>query len=579
MFVRIYIQYRMSISTWKETIAVWAEKLVAYSKEVAGHGPSRWKAAVTYVTDLAAGLRSAGKLDVDNLLEWITAANKLEADYYATVSAAEIILDPAVRTASMIGLSHTYSENVSIFERAATAAAAAAAAAKQQTHEEAIAVGLKFAEGLTLGEVQQLFAEESHKSIVTDLFIGTITKYQEKDPEYVNWILDQAKDRALGIEPDSITKALNDATYLSKYHLLQAMSYEMPVTVLAPAPAGAPAGAPTPTEPAGTLAPTVSRPLDLSLPRTRLNVAYNLPLLIDRRAASTYGPVASTVSGLNYKLIERMRTIRATPAREGVSRPATDRSKILTEPESTMSVLMAPGTSSVVWGGAGTWAPFAGPHPRVAAYNDTISEMILDRVGMDQDDGWGPEMAERYQEVVKSEDPGTMSEESVISILAAEFEIAYDKDPPARSSEMFDLVVGAGGAAGAGGANSAGGAAGSTYSMMAASRLVSAVNEARVAHLFTKKSRVPYAAIERESWASAALATRDLATKIQRQLKKVYRVDPVSFGITSAVARRAAFLQEFRRMAAAAVAAMSNGSGVPCLPPSIKIFAPVMVVA
>jgi hypothetical protein len=324
-----------------------------------------------------------------------------------------------------------------------------------------------------------------------------------------------------------------------------------------------------------------SPPVNLALPQARLAIEYDLAPLIDRRRANDFGPLAPTTSGLNYRLLERLRTIRAVPLQRGTSATAdapepgrclTGPLAVTTDGGFTTRTMSPPGfeAAPTLPGREEAWAPFAGARPRVGQYADVTARLILAGLQADRDQGWTPDLRMKYSAAVESRElpSGECGSDALLGLLVEEFGRAYDAGPPATEADFFELVVGAG--PGPDG-----------YVVAALARAGNALLEGRLRQVLEAPNpQIPYAAVEREARLGQLLHTLDAAKGgsngpgLWRALKLAFRPDPEVFELSPA-RRRDAHLRHFRRLAAEALA----GAATPlvCSPPSLKFYASVKV--
>ena len=184
------------------------------------------------------------------------------------------------------------------------------------------------------------------------------------DPE----VLHDAPNCALGLPPDTPEAATNDCKLLSVYHPLQALGCMVPAYKSALSKQSATQG------------------VNLALPQATFDTTYDLGLLIDRKRVAEFGPILSTVAGLNYKLVERLKTIRIT-AKVPTATP------IYLSNETNCDNLPASEELSITFDGGKThrqicspqknqdavWAPLAGLKPRALRHAELCSEIVSAR--------------------------------------------------------------------------------------------------------------------------------------------------------------------------------------------------------
>lgn len=565
-----------ALSGWAQALAAFAAALGAYADETGAagrraYGP-RWEAALSAVRaagDARPAARAAPSLEGAALYAaHMDDSDALEEAAGQLEQAARVLLSPDVSAAVSAGMSRTFSDKIGGLRRRVGAAAGAAAAAAREALQGAAASGAALAAGLPVAAVAGAYAPPAglrgpRGAVATELYVGALACL--RSPE-ARALLEASRAEALGGRADTPAAAAADTAALAEYHPCQAMCYAP--AFVRPRPRGAGPGlealeprSPEAPEPAS--GPGLGPPFDLSFPQARLAVAYDLAPLVDRRRASEFGPLASTTSGLNYRLVERLRTISAVPAPARAPAAPAPRPVAVAGP---IAVSPAPG---VVWesgppgplgseAGGPEWAPFAGAQPRAGLYAEACAAVILDRLRAERAAGWGPALLAQYEAAARGGalpdppvDPGLL-----VDALAAEFEKAYDAAPPDDPAAFRALVVPLAPAP-------------RDYISAAVARLAGGALDARLrAHLAEAGPRVPYAPFEREARVSQAVLVADVSRELWRRLRGAYRGDDEAFA-PHPVRRKALLLSHFRRIAAAAAAA----APVHVAPPSLKLWA------
>jgi len=546
-----------SLTAWRTALGGLAAALRDYVREAGDSGPralgSRWAAAVR---ELAAAEDSlpddpAPPADgpADPLANLMAAGDAFEGAMLRLEEAAVVILDPNVQHAISAGMSRTYSDNVRSLLRAIAAAREATLAGRRGALAAATPAGAALAAGLSAAAVAAAYGRAAQQGdpqrggVATELYVSALLCLGSPAAAA---LLGSAKDAALGGAADTRAAAEADTEALAEYHPCQAMGY---APVLSAAPKGADGrGA-----------------VDISFPQARLAVSYDLAPLIDRRRALEYGPVAPATSGLNYRLVERFRTIRSEPVAAPAG-PVAAPAGPVAEPAGRPAFIEGPllvtadGGATVhrLGPAAGEWAPFAGAQPRVARYADASAAVILDRLRAEREAGWGEQMRAEYEAAVDSGliPSGETSADAVADALAGEFERAYDAAPPADAREFRDLAVPETPRPG-------------DYISAAVARLTGGALSARLRSALAQPSpRTPYAVVEREGRISQAILTLDVARGLWRRLKDAFWVDDEAFALPP-VKRKETLLRHYRRLAADAAGA----APIYCAPPSLKLWA------
>jgi hypothetical protein len=537
---------------WAGGLEAYLGALRAYSAEAAPHGPraigGRWGAATARLEDAAGLLATAGLLAQRaapaGLPALMDAADAASEAARALEAAAGTVLDPGVRAAALVSMSRTYSEHLGGLERRAREAGLAAEARHLEAGRAAGAAGALAGARLTVGEISAAYAA-GRGGLATELFVGALLC--GGDRAGAARLLGAAADAALGAAPDSPAAAAADTAALAEYHPLQAMTYT-------PAAFGPPRDL---REAGGAVT-------DLGLPQARLAVVYDLGPLVDRKRALAHGPLATTTAGLSYRLVERLKTIRAeaygqrapAPAAPEPAAPRAAAAPLLVTTDGKTARAAAPR------GPGGPWAPLAGSHPRVEARSRAEAAGILAAVREDRADGWGLELPRRYEEAVRAERvaPGECGADALLGALAAEFEKAYDAAPPETPKDFHDLVAPEAFALGG-------------YHYRAAARLGAAALEEKRRRLQVgvragAVKRVPLAVAALELGVAQAIQTADAGRKLWKLFRAAYRPDPEPFTL-SAGQKRAGLLRAFQRTARA----VAQAGPVYCSPPTLKAYA------
>jgi hypothetical protein len=494
------------------------------------------------------------------------AGDAVEARARTLEEVAETAADPNVRAAAAAGMSRTYSESLGVLGRAAGEAAQAARARKA----EALVAAGKAGRGLGDPEaLAEAFGPGATRgAFATELYTGALLclalRGAPGEREAALAQLELAKDRVFGLGADSLAAAAADTRALAEYHPTQAMCYT-PLAWEEDAPAK---GLPGDTEPPETSEYSEPEPLppalDLALPRARVAVRYDLAPLLDRRRAVAFGPVAPVTAGLSYRLVERLRTIRADPIPAAAGPPGTPGVRGVVEAPGVLRVTTDRGrTTSVVSGPAGEWwAPFAGARPRVEQYAAASVAVILQGVRAERAAGWTETIREEFEAGVRAGTvpAGDCGEDAIIGALAEEFGKAYDRAPPDSPGEFLALVIGDGpGPGGAGG-----------YVSAAVARVGFGMLRARLAAtLAAPTARVPYAVLEREMCTTQAVAAMAASQKVWRRLRAAFRPADAETCALAPDRKRPSLIALFRRIATDALA----DTTVACVPPSLKLFA------
>jgi hypothetical protein len=530
---------------WRDAIQRLSVALLRYVEEIRDTGSKilgvGWNEAVQSLSQLEHGLNAVRLEQSMSLADAMGLADTLEIASTKMVALAAYILNENVRMAVVTGLSRTFSENISgLFSGVNDALLAV---------EHAQRVTMTAARGL--GGDETLWSDfQSHADEIGGISFSADKPWGGIAAElYVNALLHRrsaadisaleiAKYSALGIAADTLEAAKADALRFGRGHPAAAMCYVPIYSSSNDRGAGASAGTSMPP-----------------FPSARLNISYDIGPLISRERALSFGPIAAMTSGLNYRLVERLRTITGHPvSKVGFDRDSTELAT--RAPIAAGNDLVArPQTD-------GTWVPLGGANPRVEAYSDIMTTIILDRI---RRDAWPADIVERYEVAIANEEvsPGETLPENVVRVLGEEFAKCYDASPPNDLTEYRDMVVpelvGA-----------------KCYISRAVARLVEEGIRVRLREFLTNQAKKGgsantshYVEFEREIRVSAAILVNDVTRSLWRRIKEAYKPDTTLFDHGSSVRRREIHLKHFRAVAATAVAV----GAVYCSPPSLKAFA------
>ncbi|PKC05705.1 hypothetical protein RhiirA5_420578 [Rhizophagus irregularis] len=249
-----------------------------------------------------------------------------------------------------------------------------------------------------------------------------------------------------------------------KYHPLQLMNYSvLPFT----------------REKTGNgdflLEPTI---LDLSLAPGHLKVGYDLSLLTDRKQALRFGQLASTVTGLNYKLVQRLRSIYSytlvpppSTRYEGGSGhdiadlafDSTGRLRVTFDRETVYSTTGPPFVSNNAGADmkqssfSNKWAPFNGVNARIASYTEIVTSIAINTIYTQKVTGSDPSISTVLEEISSAGKhvqrtyenaanscqlpEGFLSSDQVVKLIVQKFETLGEKETKIDSvSDFLDIV-------------------------------------------------------------------------------------------------------------------------------------------
>jgi len=510
-------------------------------REAGDAGRGRWAAA----EDLLVAAETACRNFIVNgreIVALMAASDAAESASRTLKEAASIALDPNVLASALIGMSRTYSENLKGLGRRVLEAEIAVNTQYNEASAAAVSAGASATSKLTIDEITATYNERAGRGgVATELYISALfCRAKRQDAGMALRALEATKGLAFGLALDTPAAATADTAALAEYHPLQAMSYT-------PVPFGEPREGP------------VGEATSLGLPQARLAITYDLAPLIDRRRALAHGPLASTTKGLDFRLIERLRTIRAEPYRPPEHAPEPHRADTLAAP----LTVTTDGRSARTFEpapGVGSWAPFAGCHPRVEAHSGAEAAVILAAIRLDHAVGWGLSLREQYERAIHENHipSNEFVDSALLEALNSEFEKAYDKAPPETPHDFRELVAPT--KAPKPGA----------YFYLAAARLgFSNLDEQLRASLIrVTAGRLPHAVIVREARMTQAIQSFDAGQNLWKRFRRAYRPDPEVFALSGG-SKKIGLMKAFHRIATEVV----REGPLDCSPSTLKLFA------
>lgn len=538
----IVITYLDALAAWNNSLETYLGAIWSYMREAGNAGQGRrWAAA----EDLLVAVETTCRNFIDNgreITALMAASDAAESALRTLKEAASIALDPSVLAGALAGMSRTYSENLKGLGRRVLEAESAANTRYNEACAAAASTGASATSKLTIEDITAAYNERAGRGgVSTELYISALfCRAKRQDASAALCMLENTKGLAFGLVPDTPAAATADTAALAEYHPLQAMSY-------APVPFGE-----SREEPVGDAT-------SLGLPQARLAITYDLAPLINRRRALAHGPLASTTKGLDFRLIERLRTIRAEPYRPSASAPGLHRADTLSAPltvttdgRTARTFEPAPGTSS--------WAPFAGSHPRVEAHSAAEAAVILAAIRLDQADGWGLNLREQYERAIR-ENRLPINEfvsSALLEALNAEFEKAYDAAPPETPHDFRELVA----------PTKAPGPGAYFYSAAARLGFNMLDEQLRALLIRVTMGRIPHAVIVREARMTQAIQSFDAGQNLWKRFRKAYRPDLEAFALPGG-SKKTGLMKAFHRIATEVV----REGPLDCSPPTLKLFA------
>ncbi len=543
------------MSQWEDGVRGLARVALEYSQEVGDAGVrvagGAWTAAIRGLEGLVARSFPPEGSELAALMGRADALEEADAKMMGDLA---VVLDTRVREQALRSTNRTRSENISGLLKKSRGLLGDLPVFRNRVIGVAGAAGVEASGSATVGDVQKLYSGARRSSVSTEIYVSILLcrARQAHGPaaRIALDALEDAKDASLGLEPD--TKGVAEADsgrLLAAYHPLQVMQYT----------------------------PSAFREVEggsdgavcLRVPAAKFAVSYRIEPLVSRGIATElYGKMATTVTGLNYKLVERLRTISASvlPPRAAIPPPAR-----ATEPPPSLAtdegvLVTLDGVSAARYGPPPSvlpgqaWAPFSGGRPRAAAYEATSAEVISAAIVAEFKAGWGAGLRKRFEAAVAEERvrPGTCNEGALLAELARQFEREYDSAPPKGPRDFRALVLGDGPSS-------------TNYICRAIARAEYDELDARLLTLHYRPgaTRLPHDVVVREMRASLAVHVADAGRAVWKRLKDGFMEEgPGAFGMAPDH-RKTALLRSFRVIAERAVKA----APLVCSPPTLKAFA------
>jgi len=287
-------KFLIAVDRWEKALDVAAASLLKAATHINSSGQhiygDRWDTATTKLTKLT---KLSGPTNGSELVVVAMAAASVENRAVVVDTAAEIILNPNVSAQASLKMARTFSDERSSDLRMAKKDYDQSIVAGRHVLSMASLTGQQLAdlwpsaEGLYYEGCAKKFR---HGQVVTELFMGVLSCAVNQS-ESAAAALNSAPDCALGILPDTKEAAKKDALLLSRYHKLQSFGWTIP----------------------GGDHEGISVVVDLSLPQAQFDVCYDITNLVDRKVVAKLGAIPNIQSGLNYNLVERLKTIKMTP--------------------------------------------------------------------------------------------------------------------------------------------------------------------------------------------------------------------------------------------------------------------------
>jgi hypothetical protein len=525
---------------------LWADALAAYStaierfwKEikspVKGAAPLRFNAVETHLeqSDKEIGrvreyAKTAGPLVTTEAFVWLLNVSDAGEEARRRLEIADnIISEPNMIYLATSRLSRTYSEEVGVMQRSMkqTKAAAAAAEAKYALFISGYASQEFQLAGMPLADARKAYLEPGRirGGIATEIYLSylaSVAREAGSEAPQAREMLERAKDMVLG--EATAAPAVEKAAPL---HPIQAMG-----VVVGPA---------IPLKTQELRSPLA---VDLSLPQSKTVVFYDPMPLIDPKAASAFGHIAMTTTGINFTLLQRFQTIREVPIKRVASRDLAPLPvcqdgplPVSLDAGATLATISDPALQAH----ARPWDPSGGPRPRVTLYGNACADIVRSEIPDAPQSGI--DLMAEQEKMQKTGDEKLLSSAEVTKrSMRDHFVAAYDKmflsKPPADVLEVIDLLDAA--------------PSFLLTGLMAATRVRDTII---MPSLIQADPRVPHAITDREALVTALVRAAEAAVLMKKKIKAVYWKEPPVFGKAMPAPKvREVVLEHFDRVVLAA---------------------------
>jgi hypothetical protein len=173
--------------------------------------------------------------------------------------------------------------------------------------------------------------------------------------------------------------------------------------------------------------------VDIRFTQTASSYVYDVRRLTTKKTAISYGPILTSMSGINYKLTQRMDTFQSTPMNK-----LTKQSIRLISADGVSQVdIGQPGTMQVSQ--PGVWGILGGSHPRVSRLNMIESELIMHSIRNTRI-SWPTNIGQQYN--AREYIPDACAETKLVKLISDEIFTVYDIRPALNYAEFYSIVFG-----------------------------------------------------------------------------------------------------------------------------------------
>lgn len=306
-------------------------------------------------------------------------------------------------------------------------------------------------------------------------------------------------------------------------------------------------------------ASSASNPVSLVLPTANLDIKYNIKPLISKTTATN-------IHGLNYKLVESLRTIAGTPIMTRTAQPSAAAHGVDSVPSApwvdgqpldSIAVKMGGESYTLTPANKVKWSPDKGISARVTQYSKLCENIIMEQLEADSKFGWDAEIKKRYEAAMMDNPTGTCSADGIINEITQAFEERYDLSPPETAIEFKEMMLPP---------------YVNNYICSAIGKIQSEILANTWRYMLARPTgrRVPVDASMKEAKASMLISVTSTSAIMLRRIKNASKISfDEYFEIKDPSNRKTRLMKEFRRI----VTIAANAEPIPCLPLSLKIYA------
>lgn len=368
---------------------------------------------------------------------------------------AVMLASPAIEASIIRNMSRSYSENLRLYGKEV-------GRYNSMIYTQYIDImnimkqfGETFTRMLTIDELIKIYTYPNRSGLSTLLYVGALVHHEDKSRALETLMF--VKNYSFGVSPESKESMMTDTMMLSEYHPLQVMSYYPLVQTNVPDQSGVNIAFGSMAIPekyekkhvfysrpetADDLVIGFTDPININLPQTNVHTQYKLDRLIDRKVIGTFGPVATVATGLNYRLVDRLRTIETAEYKKAeMPTRVTEYSPNI----GTVAIISGDETKFIhnPHGESVPWSPFAGSSHLTSAYLEEKAIIVCESIREGKAEGWSVDIQHNFEEAIQN---GTHTIRAclpniIITTLVNELEKAYDATPPATLKEFNELVV------------------------------------------------------------------------------------------------------------------------------------------